>query len=274
MKHIITVLFIAFSLGACSEYQKIYKSGDTSERYELGESLYNEGKYKKARRLFEQIVPGYRGKPGAEKLMYMYGNTIYNAEDWYEASYQLERFVKAYPKSEKVEEFAFKSAKSHTYLSPRYSLDQEDTNKSIMKLQNFMAQYPDSEYFKQASDLVIELDEKLQKKAYEIAKGYHHRISSGTRFKDDYKAAMTAFDNFLRDYPGSKYRDEAMFYKFDTAYLLAINSTDRKKEDRLKDAKVLYNKWKSSNSESELKKEGETRYERINKELEQVNNTN
>lgn len=271
MKHLLYIITTAIVLSSCSEYQKVYRKDDIAPKYALGEKLYNEGKIKKAQRLFEQIVPGYRGKPGAEKLMYMYGNTYYLQEDYITSAYQLERFVKAYPRSEKLEEMAFKAAKSTYFLSPRSSLDQEDTEKAILKLQNFMNTYPKSEYFKEASDLALELDEKLQEKAYNIAKGYHHRISSGAQFRDDYYAAITALDNFLKEYPGSKYKEKALYYKFDTAYLLAKNSTERRKKERLEEAITYYNKWKKAYAESEFTEEAEQNIAYINNELEQLN---
>lgn len=266
------LLVISIALTSCSEYQKVFKNEEIAPKYALGEKLYKEGNYKKARNLFEQIVPGYRGKPGAEKLMYMYGNTFYILEDWYTASYQLERFVKAYPRSEKLEEMAFKAAKSLYMVSPRSSLDQEDTNKAILKLQNFMNTYPKSEYFKEASDLALELDAKLQEKAYDIAKGYHHRISSGAQLREDYNAAIAAFDNFIRDYPGSDFKEKAYYYKYDTAYLLAINSTERRKKERLEQAKKFHDKWKQLYATSEFSKEADESIAIINKELEQLNN--
>lgn len=273
MRKLLYILTVSVLLVSCSEYQKVYKNEEVAPKYAMGEKLYNEGDYKRARNLFEQIVPGYRGKPGAEKLMYMYGNTFYEMEEWVTCAYQLERFVKAYPRSEKLEEMSFKAAKSQYELSPRFSLDQEDTNKAILKLQNFMNTYPKSEYFKEASNLALELDAKLQEKAYEIAKGYHHRISGGTQFRDDYYAAITAFDNFLNDFPGTKYREKALYYKYDTAYLLAVNSTDRKKQERLEDAKKYYEKWKqASGEESELAEEAEKSIAEINKEIEKFNN--
>ncbi len=271
MKHLIYSITLLIGLSACSEYQTVFRKDDVAAKYTLGEKLYNEGKYKKAQQLFEQIVPGYRGKPNAEKLMYMYGNGFYLQENWNTAAYQLERFTKAYPNSEKREEMLFKAAKSNSFLSPRSSLDQEDTNKAILKLQNFMSTYPKSTYFKEASDLARGLDVKLQKKAYEIAKGYHHRISSGAQFRDDYNAAITAFDNFLRDYPGSKYRESALYYKFDTAYLLATNSTTRKKEARLKQAIKFYKKFKQSYNTSSYSEEGDMKMAIITAQLEQFN---
>jgi outer membrane protein assembly factor BamD len=259
-------------LGSCSEYQKVFKKEEIAPKYALGEKLFNEGEYQKAQNLFAQIVPNYRsGKPGAEKLMYMYGNTYYLLEDWNGAAYQLDRFTKAYSRSERLEEMAFKSAKSNYYLSPRSSLDQEDTEKAILKLQNFMNTYPKSEYLKEASDLSLELNAKLEEKAYNIAKGYYNRISTGTQYRDDYMAAITAFDNFLNDYPGSKFKEKALYYKYDTAYLLAKNSTDRKKKDRLETAVSYYNKWEKSATDSDLKKNADQSFKDINKQLEQFN---
>ena len=79
----------------------------------MGEALYNEGKYAKANRLFAQIVPEYRGKPQAQKLMYLYAQTFYKMKDYYISSYRFERFATAYPKSEKLEEALFLSAQSY-----------------------------------------------------------------------------------------------------------------------------------------------------------------
>jgi len=271
MKHLVYIITIAIGLSSCSEYQKVFRKDDIAPKFALGEKLYNEGKIKKAQNLFAQIVPNYRGKPGAEKLMYMYGNTFYLQEDWGTASYQLERFTKAYPRSEKLEEMAFKSAKSYYYLSPKSSLDQEDTNKAILKLQNFMNTYPKSEYLKEASDLALEMNDKLEEKAFNVAKGYHHRISSGTQFRDDYEAAITVLDNFLNDHPGTKYKEQALYYKYDSAYLLAKNSTERKKKKRLETAVTYYNKWKKAAGESEFTEEADATLEKINEQLEQFN---
>ncbi len=274
MKYLLYIITISIVFSSCSEYQKVFKDSEITPKYELGEKLYNEGEYQKAQNLFAQIVPNYRsGKPGAEKLMYMYGNTFYNLEDWYNAAYQLERFTKAYSRSDKLEEMAFKSAKSNYYLSPKSTLDQEDTDKAILKLQNFMNTYPKSEYVKEASDLSLELNYKLEKKAFDIAKGYHKRISTGTQFRDDYIGAITVFNNFLNDYPGTKFKEKALYYKYDAAYLLAKNSTERKKKERLETAKSYYKKWEKSASglDSDFKKNAEQSFADINKQLEQFN---
>ena len=107
MKNLLYITFILIITSSCSEYQKALKSTNIAEKFAMGTELYDDGKFGKANRLFVQIVPKYRGKPQAEKLMYMYSRTFYEMRDFYTANYQMERFVNAYPESIKAEEIAF-----------------------------------------------------------------------------------------------------------------------------------------------------------------------
>ena len=241
MKKIVLLLCIVFFATSCGEYQEILKSEDTALKYATAERLYNEAeaeeddskrKYKKALRLFEQLVPEFRGKPQGQKLVYMYADTYYELGDYYLAGYQFERFAESYPESVKQEEAAFKSAKSYYFLSPPYNLDQSQTLKAIQELQEYINRFPESGKLEEANQLMSELRIKLEKKAYEIAKQYHH-----TR---DYKAAIAAFDNFISEYPGSPFREEAIFYKFDSAYKYAINSYAYAMPERLAAARDYY----------------------------------
>lgn len=217
MKKFLFLLILVIAFGSCSEYQKVLKAEEVGPKYKLAEELYKEGKYKKALRLFEQIVPQFRGKPQAERVMYYYSDTYYNLEDYYLAGYQFERFAKSYPNSDKREEASYKGAKSYYYLSPRYSLDQTETDEALEKLQTYINAFPDSENLEEANTLVAELRNKKEKKAFEIAKRYHHR--------ENYKVAINAFDNYLIDYPGSTFREKALYYKLESQYLLAIGVT-------------------------------------------------
>jgi outer membrane protein assembly factor BamD len=77
---------------------------------------------------------------------------------------------------------------------------------------------------------------RLERKAYEIALQYN---KTGP-FHRDYNSAITAFNNFLDSYPGSVFKEDALFYKFDSAYKLAINSVERKKDERTEKALKYY----------------------------------
>ncbi|NUY82262.1 outer membrane protein assembly factor BamD [Flavobacterium sp. MAH-1] len=261
MKKIFVLLLSAGLLVSCSEYQKALKSEDSGLKYAQAEKKYDQGKYSKAIRLFEQMAPNYKGKPQAEKMFYMFAMSYYKTEQYYLSGYQFETFAAGYPKSEKAEEAAFLSAKSYAKLSPSYSLDQVDTNKAIDKLQAFIDKYPDSEFLKEANETMKGLREKLEKKAYLIAYGYN-KIS-------DYKSAIVAFDNFVADYPGTPFKEKALYYRLDSSYKLAINSIPAKMEERLNQAKGAYSNLLKFYPNTEYKKDADEMLAKIENDLKQ-----
>ena len=273
MKNLFYTLLTFTILSSCNEYQKVLKAEDIAPKFKMGESLYNQGNYAKANRLFAQIVPNYRGKPQAEKLMYLYSNTFYKLKEYYNAGYQFERFVASYPKSEKIAEASFLSVKSYYMLSPAYTKDQAETKEAIDKLQEFINLFPESEYVAEANTLFKALEFKLEEKAYSIAKQYNH-IS-------DYPASIKSFDNFIFDFPGSSLREKAFFYRLDSAYKLAINSVEYRqsvngiehiKLMRLKDAKAYYNTFKKSYANSNHLQVADNMATVLNEELKKYNN--
>jgi outer membrane protein assembly factor BamD len=263
MRSSLLFVFAALLFSSCGEYQKLLRSDDTPKKYAAMDSLYDAGKYKKALKIMEQIVPAYRGKPQAEPLMFKYANTFYKLEDYYLAGYQFDRFETSFPKSDSIEVAAYRSAKSYYQLSPRFSLDQKDTYKALEKLQSYINNYPNSEKRLEANALVQELREKLEKKDFEVAKQYLATAESLGSFKP----AIEAFDNFIGDHPGSVYRKDAFYGRLEAQYLMAINSVPSKVEERLVAAKKYYNSFLKYYKDSDLKEDADKIMEDIEKRM-------
>lgn len=261
MKNYLFIFALVVLVSSCSQYQKALNSEDVAFKFDQATQKYDEKKYSKAIRLFEQIGPAYKGKPQAEKLFYMFSYSYYNTKQYYLAAYQFESFASSYPKSEKREETAFLAAKCFSKLSPVSSLDQVDTNKALDKLQDFIDLYPNSQYLPEANAIVTELKNKLEKKAFDIAKQYN-TIS-------DYKSAISAFENFLSDFPGTPLKEDALYYKFDSAYNLAINSVPQKMKERLENAKVAYSGLVKFKADTKHKAKADEMLARIEKDLQQ-----
>lgn len=257
-KIILLILIVSFFV-SCSEYQKALKTEDVAVKFEVATKLYDAGKYNDAIRLIEQIAPAYRGKPQAEKLFYMFSMSYYNTKQFYLAAYQFESFTSGYPKSEKIEEAAYLGAKCFSKLSPVYSLDQIDTFKAIDKLQGFIDSYPNSSYVAEANKTLRELNDKIERKVYENAKQYNTIM--------EYKAAMVALDNFVSDYPGTPFKEDALFYKYDSAYQIGINSVPSKMEERLNIAKTAYTSLIKFKPDTKYKKTADDMLARIETEL-------
>lgn len=264
LSYILMVAGVLFALQSCSEYQKVLKNEEVKPKYDLAQKYYEEEDYKRANRLFEQIAPKYVGKPQGERVMFFLANTYFQRGDFNMAGYQFERFIKSYPKSDKVPEASFLGAKSYYELSPKYSLDQTDTDKALAKLQTFINTYPDSEFFSEANDMAQELTTKKEKKAFEIAKQYN---KLGEFNYDMLKSAIASLDNFVSDFPGSIYREEALYIKVEASTNLALNSFESLKPERLQTAKAAYNNLKKQYPETKYAEEADDLLQTIEKEL-------
>jgi outer membrane protein assembly factor BamD len=116
-------------------------------------------------------------------------------------------------------------AKSYFMLSPIYTLDQDDTFTGIDKLQVFINRFPNSEYLTEALELMEQLQNKIEKKEFEISKQYYTIR--------DYSSAIKSLDNFIADNPGTIYREEALYFRWLSQYEIAINSIESRINDRI-----------------------------------------
>jgi outer membrane protein assembly factor BamD len=221
--------------------------------------MYDNQKFMKAINLFEKITKAYSGKPQMERIQYMVAQSHFNTKQYTLAAYYFDKFAKNYPSSSKLEEAAFLAAKSYFMSSPAFSLDQKDTQEAINALQNFIYTFPESDKVEEANQNIKELTFKLEEKAYNIAWQYYHT--------EDYIAAIAAFDNLITDHLGTSFKEDAMYYKFKSAYELGMNSFIAKKEGRLNEALKIHERFKRSFPESEHLKETEIKVTELTNEL-------
>lgn len=273
MKKIFYLLSLIVFFTSCSEYQNVLKQKEIKPKFDLANRFYEEGlkddkksKLTKSIKLYEQILPTLQGKPQAQIILYNIANAYYNVGDYLLSGYKFDRFAKAYPTSQKLEEAIFKSSDSYYQSSPPYSLDQTETVKAIDKLQIYIDQFPDGQFFDEANAKLQELRLKIEKKYYEIAKQYHYTYR--------YKAAISDFDNYLIKYPGSAYKEKAYYYRFESAYLLAINSFAYLVAERLEDAKRYYEDYYERYPKGEFIEQANAYLDDIKTRLSTINETN
>lgn len=225
-------ILIAGLCVSCNAYQKVLNSTDVSEKYKAAETYFENGEYRRANRLFDIVSPAYRGKPQAQRISFFLAKSYFEIKSFYLAAYEFESFIKSFPNSDRIVEANFLAAKCYYMLSPSYSLDQKNTHQAIDQLQIFIDNYPNSEYAVEANSYIQELQTKLEKKDFEISKQYHTIR--------DYKAAISSTSNFISSYPGTPFREDALYYKFLSSYEIAIRSIYSKKLERLKGLREIH----------------------------------
>jgi outer membrane protein assembly factor BamD len=240
--------------GCKSQFEKLLESNNNAKKNQEAMRLYNKKDYSRALLLFEDLMKRYRGREEAEELSYYFAYANYYVKDYTTARYQFKVFADTYPSSQRAEECRYMAAYCYYLESPNYSLDQGNTLKAIEALQLFINLYPKSERVDEATKLIDELRDKLERKSYENAKLYLDIATTDITY---YRSAVIAFKNSLRDFPDTKYAEDMEFLIIKAQYLYAKNSLPIRQEERYSEVIALYNEFIEDYPKSKYSKDAE-----------------
>jgi outer membrane protein assembly factor BamD len=229
----ILLLILSLFLFSCGEFNNVVKSTDYEYKYKKGVEYYQAKDYTHAITLFEDLVYAFRGTSKGDDLYYYYAYSCYNQNDFLLAGHYFKGICDQYPRSEYAEEAQFMIAKCFYNDSPDPMLDQEVSLNALDAFQLFINMYPYSQKrVEEATNMINEINEKIVYKSFLSAKLYFDM--------EYYKAAVIALNNSLNEHPATKYREEIKYLLFKSKYLLAINSIELKKRERLNEARDEY----------------------------------
>ncbi len=263
MKHsriIVIALIAAVALSSCkSQFEALLNSNDVDLKYEAAFDLYNNGKYNKAASLFESLSMLTSGTERDDTVQYYWAMSNYRFKDYYTAEANFSRFVENYPRSPFTSEARFLRIDCLYRSTYRYELDQNPSYIAMTAISQYMAEYPNSTHFTECKDMMADLQERLDTKAYESARLYYKM--------EDYKAARVAFKNVLKNNSESQYREDILFYTAMSSYKYAKNSVTSKQRDRYYTFIDDYLNFVGELPESHYRKELDAMYKKSQKAL-------
>ena len=106
----------------------------------------------------------------------------------------------------------------------RYELDQTPTTKALAAIATYVDEYPDTPHATECLNMITDLSERLDRKAFEAAKLYYKM--------EDYLAARVALKNVLKEDADNIYREEILYYSAMASYKYAYLSVPEKQRDR------------------------------------------
>lgn len=252
--HTIFLILVAMVISiTCSKYVQVLKSDDVDLKAEMAFNYYEKGDYSKAAALFEQLAPIVRGTQRADSVFFYQAMTFFYQYDYILAGHYFSSFVQTYGNSIFAEDAAFMEAYSYYQTSPRPELDQTETYNAIEAFQLFMIRYPDSPKLPECQSIILELREKLMEKSFIAAELYFNM--------SDYKAAITALNNCLTEFPDTKYREDILFMLLQSRYLYAVNSVPDRQAERYQETVDEYYSFIAEFPESKNKKEADNIYD-------------
>lgn len=229
MKKYLTILAAFFLITACRTRQdEALKSADKEFILKVAQENFDAKKWKNALALYERATNFVAGTDDFPNVAFNTAYANYYDRNYKLAGHQFKNFAVNFSQDPRREEAAYMSAICYYQSSMDYNLDQSGTELALNELQDFINNYPNSERSKNINKLIEELSYKLEFKSYENARQYYKMA--------DYKAATTAFENVLEDFPATKLRPKIYDYILKSRYQLAVNSIYDLKKDRLESA--------------------------------------
>lgn len=260
---VLILALITCTFSACSDgYQKLLRSSDYELKETKAKEYYNQGDYIKAIPLIEELIQVYRGVKDVEEMYYYYPYCYYGQGNFEFASYYFTTFIETYPKSRHVEDARFMLAMCQYEMSPIWSLDQMNSERAIEAMQLFANAHPNSERIPECNELIDEMREKMEQKAFKSARLYYDMR--------DYRAANVAFNNILIDYPETARDEEIRYLIIKSHFDYAKNSIFSKQEERFEETIQAYENYINKYSTSENLRELEDIYMKTLDELDDI----
>ena len=255
-------IFSVVLLSSCSKFRRIQRSDDWKLKYDAAIRYFESKDYYRSSILMEELIPVIRGRKEAEKLMFYYCYTFFYQNQFILSAHRFDDFARLYSRGQYAQEAKFMHAYSLYMQSPEYQLDQSSTVEAMSVMQRFIEEYPSTEYADRGAKLIDELQRKLEKKAYEIAKQYF-KIRS-------YRPALVAFDNFNSDFPDSRYNEEIDYLKIRTQYIISSESISSKQKERFLETIEFYEEYLDKYPQGENLKKAESLFIASRNKLERI----
>lgn len=225
VKIFLAVLASIAALQSCkSQFDALLNGNDVDAKYDAAFKYFNNGKFQKAAQLFESLSVLTNGTARDDTVQYYWGLSNYRYKDYYTAETNFTNFLTNFPNSPFAQDAAFLRIDCLYRSTYRYELDQTPTKNTISVISQYLVDNPESSHRPICENMLKDLNERLDKKAYENAKLY---------FKmEDYKASRVAFANILKDDADNIYREDILYYMAKSSFMYANLSIAEKQKDR------------------------------------------
>ena len=204
LRNLFVVLASLMALMSCkSEYEMLLNSNDADAKYEAAFRYFNEKKYSRAASLFESLSVLTNGTERDDTVRYYWGLSNYRYKDYFTAEANFDKFLESYPRSPFASEARYLRLDCLYRSTLRYELDQTPTYTAINAISEYILEFPDTPHMQECKDMLTDLNERLDRKAYEAAKLYYRM--------EDYRAARVALRNVLKDDAETVYREDVLY---------------------------------------------------------------
>jgi outer membrane protein assembly factor BamD len=186
--------------------------GVTMKNYATAELQYRNAKtefqkkhYLKAIDGFQKVIYNFGGSSVVDSAQYYLAMSYYEQKDFYMAAAEFERLATTYPGSPFVDDAQYMAGLCYFKSAPKsYGLDQDELQKALEALNDFVTDNPESELADDARATIAQANERLAHKRYANGRMYY-RLGY-------YDAAEIYFQHVIDEHTNTKWAARALFY--------------------------------------------------------------
>lgn len=225
LKTLLITLTALLALSSCkTEYAALLEGSDIPAKYAKAFELFEAKKYGRAAEMFESLTVLTPGLPQDDTVQFYWGLSNYRYGDYTTAESNLDRFISVYPSSPFTQQAKFLRLDCLYRSTYRYELDQQPTYRAMTAISQFILENKGSEYIPRCREMLDDLKDRLELKAYKGAWLYYHM--------EDYLAAHYALKNVLKENADNRYREDILYFTAMSSYKYALNSIPSKQRER------------------------------------------
>lgn len=188
---------------------------DANTNLQKGNQAFDSKNYEEAEKYFEYVRTKYPFLDAAKEAEIRIADSLFEREQYIEARDAYDNFIKLHPTYPRVDYAAFRSAYTHYkeipsdffLLPPAEEKDQIEVRSAVQAMQDFLRQYPKSQYVEQAEGVIGEARKRLAKHEMYVADFYKKR--------EKWRAVANRLETVARDYPNLGFDEEAYFGLYD-----------------------------------------------------------
>lgn len=186
-------------------------AAQAEENLRLGDEALENHDFLKAEKYYDYVRTKFPYLEAAKDAELKLGDVDFEQEHYPEARERYDSFIKLHPTHPKVDYAAYRSALTHFkdmpsdffLLPPSEEKDQTEVESALKAMNNFLRQYPDSQYANEAKAQAEVARQKLAEHELYVAAFYRKR--------ERWPAVAQRLEGLLSKYPGTRYDEEAFF---------------------------------------------------------------
>ena len=178
--------------------------GSDRELMSLADTAFALKKYDDGRKHLQRMINQFPESELVPTARLNLGRSYFDEKRYDEARAEYQRFIELFPQHEQVDEAQYYTGLSYFRQMEKADRDQMMTKKAIREFRTLVSEFRGSQFAPDAQAKLAECHRQLAQRELHVGKFYFHRGAYG--------AAIPRFESILKEYPGSEYNDQALYY--------------------------------------------------------------